>query len=158
MGGWTWSTYFSDVAMTDSSREVFAKSCVEFMVRYSFDGVDIDWEYPVSGGLTGTYTSPEDKRNYNLLLRELREKLDEQGAIDGRDYLLTIAAPAGPAIIENIEVDSIWRYLDWINIMTYDFHGPWGGVGDSVTNFLSPLYSSDDDPLNEPYHSSLNKL
>lgn len=151
VGGWTWSTNFSDVALTPASRALFAASCVEFVVDYGFDGVDIDWEYPVSGGLPGNITRPEDRENFTLLLAELRTQLDGAG-----DYLLTIAAPAGPAIIANVEVELIHQYLDWINIMTYDFHGPWGGDGDPVTNFNSPLYMAADDPLDEPMHSSFN--
>lgn len=151
VGGWTWSYYFSEVAATPESRSIFAASCVAFIQEWGFDGVDIDWEYPVSGGLPGNLYSPDDRENYTLLLAELREQLDFAG-----DYLLTIAAPASPAIIQNIEVDQVFQYLDWINIMTYDFHGPWGSEADSVTNFLSALYPSEEDPLEEPYHSQFN--
>ena len=68
MGGWTWSTYFSDIAMTDESRTVFAESCVDFIVEYGFDGIDIDWEYPVEGGLEGNHNSPDDKENFTRFL------------------------------------------------------------------------------------------
>ena len=151
IGGWTWSTYFSDIALTQQSRETFAESCVEFIQEYEFDGVDIDWEYPVSGGLESNIYRPEDKQNFTLLLAELRNQLDNAG-----DYLLTIAAPSSPLIQDNIEIDLIHQYLDWINIMTYDFHGPWSGVSDPVTNFNSPLYMVEDDPTPEPYYSSFN--
>ena len=152
VGGWTWSTYFSDIALTEDSREIFAASCVDFIQEYGFDGVDIDWEYPVSGGLLTNIYRPEDKENFTLLLAELRDQLDQAG-----DYLLTIAAPASPIIMENIEIDLIHQYLDWINVMTYDFHGPWEDPqADPVTNFNAPLYMASDDPLIEPYHSYFN--
>ena len=152
VGGWTWSTYFSDIALTDESRQLFATSCVDFIQEYGFDGVDLDWEYPVSGGLPGNIYRPEDKENYTLLLAELRTQLDQAG-----DYLLTIAAPASPMNRENYELDQIHQYLDWINVMTYDFHGPWGDPeADPVTNFNTPLFVPADDPLVEPYHSSFN--
>ncbi|NOZ07710.1 MAG: glycoside hydrolase family 18 protein, partial [FCB group bacterium] len=151
VGGWTWSHYFSQVAATAESRALFAESCVEFVQQYGFDGVDIDWEYPVSGGLPGNIYSPDDRENFTLLLSELRGQLDAAG-----DYLLTIAAPASPLVIANIEVENIHPYLDWINIMSYDFHGPWGGDADVVTNFLSALYPLEEDPLEEPYHSQFN--
>lgn len=142
VGGWTQSMYFSDVALTDSSRQVFAQSCVEFIRKYEFDGVDIDWEYPVSGGMAGNKYRPEDKQNFTLLLRDLRTKLDEAGAEDGKRYLLTIAAPAGSTAIANTEPDKYHQYLDFINLMTYDYNGSWS----SITNHLSPLYSNPDDP------------
>src|SRR5262249_14122871 len=93
VGGWTLSGPFSDVALTPASRSKFAKSCVAFATKYGFNGVDIDWEYPVGGGLEGNKTRPEDKANYTLLLAELRQELDSQGKKDNKHYLLTIAAP-----------------------------------------------------------------
>jgi len=151
VGGWTWSTYFSDVALTAASRAKFAASCVVFIQKYEFDGIDIDWEYPVEGGLPGNIYRPEDNVNFTLLLEELGRQLDDAG-----DFLLTIAATPSPLLIDNIEADKIHRYLDWIDVMTYDFHGPWGGQADPVTNFNSPLYPSSGDPLPEPYRSGFN--
>ncbi|RMH72312.1 MAG: T9SS C-terminal target domain-containing protein [Gemmatimonadetes bacterium] len=149
VGGWTWSTYFSDIALTEESRSTFAASCVEFIQEYEFDGVDIDWEYPVCCGDPGNIYRPEDRENFTLLLAELREQLDDAG-----NYLLTIAAPAAPHKIENLEVELLHEYLDWINLMSYDLHGPWGGEADAVTHFNAPLFIAEDDPLEEPYHSA----
>lgn len=151
VGGWTWSTYFSNIALTPQSRETFAISCVDFIQKYEFDGIDIDWEYPVSEGLGTNIYRPEDKQNFTLLLSELRSRLDQAG-----NYLLTIAAPSSPIIMDNIEIDSIHQYLDWINVMTYDFHGPWGGTADTVTNFNTPLFVVPADPTPQPYYSSFN--
>ena len=69
---------------------------------------------------------------------------------------MTVATSANPNYVENIEVGLIHEYLDWINLMTYDFHGPWGGDLDAVTNLNSPLYSVAEDPSPEPAHSSFN--
>ncbi len=145
IGGWTWSGRFSDVALTQQARQKFAASCVDFMKRYGFDGIDVDWEYPVGGGLASNTTRPEDKRNYTLLMTELREQLDAVEAADGRDYLLTIAAPAGPGIHVNLEMAALGGVLDWINLMTYDFHGAWS----EVTNFNAALYPSAADPTSD---------
>jgi chitinase len=142
VGGWTLSGPFSDVARTAESRAKLAKSCVQVMTRYSFDGLDIDWEYPVSGGLESNKTRPEDKQNYTLLLTELRKQLDTQGETDRKRYLLTIAAPAGPANIANFELDKMAPLLDWLNLMAYDFHGGWS----AKTNFAAPLYLASADP------------
>ncbi|MBC8277923.1 MAG: T9SS type A sorting domain-containing protein [FCB group bacterium] len=156
VGGWTWSTYFSNVALTEQSRHNFAYSCMEFITEYTFDGIDIDWEYPVSGGLSTNITRPEDRENFTLLLAEIREQLDSLEVVNGQEYLLTIAAPANPAIIANIEVELIHQYLDWINIMTFDYHGPWMGDPDQVTNFNTPLHIVPEDPTPEPYYSTFN--
>jgi chitinase len=143
VGGWSWSGKFSDVALTEQSRQKFAKSCVDFITQYGFDGVDIDWEYPVSGGKEPG--RPEDKINYTLLLEELRNQLDVQGIADGKHYLLTIASPAAEATCNNIELDTIYQYLDWINLMAYDYNGGWS----QLTNFNAPLYHHPDDPMGE---------
>ena len=142
VGGWTWSDKFSDVALTAESRQKFARSCVDFMRKYGFDGIDIDWEYPVGGGEEGNLNRPEDKQNFTLLLRALQEKIQKKEAADGRDYLLTIAAPAGAEQYNNLELDQIHQHVDWINVMTYDYHGSW----ESQTNLHAPLYSATGDP------------
>ncbi|WP_442951182.1 glycosyl hydrolase family 18 protein [Paenibacillus sp. 481] len=125
VGGWSWSNRFSDVAADPVARENFANSAVDFVRKYQFDGVDVDWEYPVSGGLPKNSVRPEDKRNYTLLLQATRDKLNAAGAVDGKHYLLTIASGASPAFVQNTELGELARILDWINIMTYDFNGGW---------------------------------
>lgn len=143
IGGWTWSGNFSNAALDDASRKRFASSCIDlYLKQYPgvFDGLDIDWEYPVNGGLTNGV--PEDKKNYTLLLAEIRKQLDELGKADNRRYLLTIAAPIGPGIIRNYELSQIAVIVDWMNLMAYDFHGTW----DMSTNFNAPLFRTPNDP------------
>ena len=124
VGGWADSEGFSDAALTDESRTIFAKSCADFAAEHQLDGVDIDWEFPVSGGDKDHVARPEDKRNFTLLLAELRKQLDARGKTSaGTRYLLTIAAPAGG--LQRMEVGQIHPLLDFINLMTYDFAGPW---------------------------------
>lgn len=144
IGGWTWSGRFSDVARTEESRRRFASSCVDFMARYGFDGIDVDWEYPVSGGLASNTTHPDDRHNYTLLLEEFRRQLDARG----EGNLLTIAAPAGPSIIANYELPALARVLDWINLMAYDFNGAWG----ERTGHNAPLYTYDGDTSPEGFN------
>ncbi|UFJ39134.1 fibronectin type III domain-containing protein [Brevibacillus humidisoli] len=136
VGGWTWSNRFSDVAASAQTRETFAKSAVDFVRKYQFDGVDLDWEYPVEGGLPGNSRRPGDKQNYTLLLQEVREHLDAAEREDGQEYLLTIASGASPAFAQNTELDKIAQVVDWINIMTYDFNGGW----QTISAHNAPLY------------------
>lgn len=156
VGGWTWSNRFSDVAATAATREVFANSAVDFIRKYKMDGVDLDWEYPVSGGLAGNSVRPEDKQNYVLLLQKIREKLNAAGAADGKTYLLTIASGASPAYVQHNNLSGIAAVVDWINIMTYDFNGSWN----TTTGHNAPLYY---DPaaaatgLTEPANYNIDK-
>ncbi len=140
VGGWEDSQEFSDAALTDPSRTNFSKSCADFAAAHGFDGVDIDWEFPVSGGDKDHVTRPADKRNFTLLLAELRKQLDARGKVDGKRYLLTIAAPATG--LSRMEVDQIHPHLDFINLMTYDFAGPWS----ERTGFNAALHPVADQP------------
>ncbi|OMD17805.1 glycosyl hydrolase family 18 protein [Paenibacillus odorifer] len=156
VGGWTWSNRFSDVAATAATREVFANSAVDFIRKYKMDGVDLDWEYPVSGGLAGNSYRPEDKENYVLLLQKVREKLNTAGAADGKTYLLTIASGAGPTYINNNNLAGIASVVDWINIMTYDFNGSWN----TTTGHNAPLYydpAASASGLTEPQNFNIDK-
>lgn len=140
VGGWSWSDKFSDVALNDTSRTKFADSCVDFMMQYGFDGIDIDWEYPVSGGLKNNSRRPEDKQNLTLLLKKIREKLDDQETIDNKQYLLTIAGGAGISYVNNVEIEKLPQYLDYVTLMSYDLHGTW----DNYTDLHAPLYCNED--------------
>lgn len=140
VGGWNWSGKFSDVALTVASREKFAKSCVEFIKEHGFDGVDLDWEYPVGGGLKNNSNRPVDKQNFTLLLKEIREQLDAEGSKDNKHYLLSIAAGASNSYIRNTEVNKFSEYLDYVTLMTYDMHGTW----DTYADFNAPLYDNKD--------------
>ena len=144
VGGWTWSGRFSDIALTDSTRRAFVTSAVELFLRKwpgLFDGFDVDWEFPVAGGLASNAARPEDRANYTLLLAELRRQLDAESARTGRKYTLTIALNAHAPRNDRVELDRLVPLLDWINVMTYDFHG-----GSPIANFNAPLHSPAGDP------------
>lgn len=144
IGGWGWSGRFSDAALTDAARRKFAASAIDLFIRRwpgLFDGIDIDWEFPVQGGLKGNVERPADRENFTLLLAELRRGLDAQGKKDGRHYELTIAASARPSEIANIELERIVPLLDFIGVMTYDYH-----TGGSIAHFNAPLFAAANDP------------
>jgi len=148
LGGWTESYRFSDVAQPET-REAFVDSCIDMFIKGNFapgisapgvfDGIDIDWEYPGSCGATCDY-SDDDRANFVALLQLFRDKLDDLGAAKKRDYLLTIAAPAGAANYGKMDLAGIASAVDWINIMSYDYHGGWESSG--PTNHISALFKS----------------
>lgn len=128
VGGWSWSGNFSDAALTEESRREFALSARDIIRDFDLDGVDIDWEYPAQPGAGNVYR-PEDKQNFTLMLREVRRELecmsDEEGRTGLDRYKLTIATGANQRFLDLTEMDKAHRYLDFVNIMTYDFHGGW---------------------------------
>lgn len=137
VGGWTWSDKFSDLALAESSRAAFADSVVDFLVKYGLDGIDIDWEYPVVGGLSKNSRRPADKENFTHLLKTLRQKLDKQASKDGKYYLLTFSGGTSKLYVDNVELNKLSQYVDFANIMTYDIHGDW----DKFTDFNAALYN-----------------
>lgn len=148
VGGWTRGERFHEMALTAENRAVFINSLIEFLKEYPFiDGIDLDWEYPgidrpkdpndqYDRGCPG---GPEDKENFTLLLKEIREAYNNNGL---SDRLLTIAAPGGYDKMRLQEPDVYHQYLDFINVMTYDFHGAW----EQVTNHHAGLFMNPNDP------------
>ncbi len=132
IGGASHSGNFSHAAATKAARHKLALSCVQFMKKNGFDGIDIDWEFP----------GAKDKTHFTALLAEIRHLLDGHGSADSPSFLLTISAPAGPINYANIDLDQVHQYLDWINLMAYDFYVP----SSKVTDFDAPLYPPSDDP------------
>lgn len=136
VGGWSWSNHFSNMASTEETRRAFANSVVDFLRAYKLDGVDIDWEYPVEGGEDDNSRGPGDRDNFVLMAQTLRDTLDAAGSIDGKYYLSTIAAGQGDNFVANANLALSSRYLDFINVMTYDYSGSW----DKLAHHNSPLY------------------
>lgn len=140
VGGWSRSKFFSDAALTSESREIFAQSAIDFLKKYNIDGIDLDWEYPGLSGDGNVYRAV-DKQNFTLMLKTLREYLDRQSELDGRTsnpYLLTIATGASQSYLDHTEMHKAQQYLDFVNIMTYDFHTG----GSPIAGHHSNLYPS----------------
>lgn len=125
VGGWTWSKNFSNMARDEITRRTFANSAVKFLREYKLDGLDVDWEYPVEGGEETNSRGPEDRENFSLLMNTVREALDTAGSEDGKYYLLTIASKESDSFVSNADLMNSVQYLDFINIMTYDYSGTW---------------------------------
>ena len=125
------SKKFSTVVSNFSVRHRFVRNVVAFLEKYHFDGVDIDWEYPNQNG-----GRKSDKHNYVLLLKELKQ------AFAGKRLSLSAAVGAeASSASESYIISQIAKYLDFINIMTYDFNGSWN----HNTGMNSPLYHSSKD-------------
>jgi chitinase len=144
VGGWTRSDRFSDMAANPAMRATFIASTRELLRRYRLDGLDIDWEYPGAIGVPcapqRTCDRPGDKSNFVTLVRELRTAL-------GPGALITIAAGADRKFLFE-RGSAAWMReladtLDWINLMTYDYHGNW----ESIAGLHAPLHRDPADPV-----------
>jgi len=133
VGGWAFgSKPFQKLTENIFRMNGFVYDSIEFMRSHKFDGLDIDWEYP---------RGPDDKASFVSLVKELRLAIEgEAKTSKSAKLLLTAAVPASFEAIEaGYDVPEISKYLDYINVMTYDFHGQW----EKEVGHNSPLY-----PLN----------
>ncbi|MGA2834668.1 MAG: glycoside hydrolase family 18 protein [Terracidiphilus sp.] len=142
VGGWIWSSSFSDVALTPSSRRIFIDSVVQFLRDNQLDGLDIDWEYPASVG-NGNIYRPEDKQNYTALLKELRHRFNREEKALGRRLILSIAAGTSEEFVAKTEMKQVQRYVDSVNLMSYDYYE---SGSDAITGHHAPLYANPADP------------
>lgn len=142
VGGWLWSGKFSDTMLTEHSRKVFIDSVIAFLERYNLDGLDIDWEYPALPGATNHFR-PEDTKNYTAVLRELRERFNQEEKKVHRRLYLSVATGGESDFLTHTEMGEVQKYVDTVNLMSYDYHEPGGG---SVTGFNAPLYTNPHDP------------
>ncbi|KAI6087199.1 glycoside hydrolase family 18 protein [Hypoxylon rubiginosum] len=113
IGGGSGSAEFPAVAADPARRATFARECREFVDKHHLDGVDIDWEHP---------HTPEQGESFIDLLGALRETLPSP------QYLITTALPTGEYCLKNINMRKAAKLLDSLNLMGYDFHGPWTDV------------------------------
>jgi chitinase len=142
VGGWLWSTNFSDTSLTRQSRDKFIQSVMDFLTLYKLDGLDIDWEYPGMVG-SGHPFRDEDKRNFTLLLKELRSRFDTEEKRTHHRLSLTIAAGSSNEFLAHTEMSKLQEYLDTVNLMAYDYYEP---GSDAITGHHAPLYIPSHDP------------
>ncbi|ARP72379.1 chitinase [Streptomyces pluripotens] len=132
-GGWTWSGGFGQAAKNPAA---FADSCYKLVEdpRWAdvFDGIDIDWEYPNDCGLSCDTSGKEAFKN---LMAALRAKF-------GQDKLVTAAVTADGSAggkIDAADYAGAAQYVNWYNVMSYDFFGAWDAKGPTAPH--SPLTS-----------------
>ncbi|XP_026838533.1 mucin-5AC isoform X5 [Drosophila erecta] len=140
IGGWNEaSSRFSPLVASNERRQQFIKNILKFLRQNHFDGIDLDWEYPAhrEGGKS------RDRDNYAQFVQELRAEFEREAEKTGRTrLLLTMAVPAGIEYIDKgYDVPKLNKYLDWFNVLTYDFHSS----HEPSVNHHAPLYSLEED-------------
>ncbi len=126
LGGWTLSDEFSTAFASQIGRDRFVNDVVDIFKTYEFFSVvDFDWEYPGGGGNAGNASSANDGANFALVLEQLRAELDALESQTGGNYEVSIATAGGSEKLANLNLAGIDPYVDFYNVMTYDFHGGW---------------------------------
>jgi chitinase len=132
-GGWTWSGGFGQAVQNPTA---FAQSCYDLVEdpRWAdvFDGIDLDWEYPNACGLSCDTSGPAAFKN---MMQAMRAKF-------GANNLVTAAVTADASAggkIDATDYAGAAPYMNWFNVMTYDFFGAWAAKGPTAPH--SPLTS-----------------
>ncbi|RXW14220.1 hypothetical protein EST38_g11635 [Candolleomyces aberdarensis] len=120
VGGWAFSmddptkTLFTQMISTRANRAKFITSVQNFLSKYNLDGIDIDMEYPAAIERQGPTS---DTPNLTAFFSEIKTALGSK--------VVSVAAPAGYWFLRGFEINKIVKDVTYINMMSYDFHGPW---------------------------------
>ncbi|XP_056636318.1 probable chitinase 10 [Diorhabda sublineata] len=133
IGGWNDSLgdKYSRMVNNPEARAKFVTSVIDFIEKYDFDGLDLDWEYPKCWQVDCNKGPDTDKQAFASLVTELSSAFKPKGLL-----LSSAVSPSKAVIDAGYDVPTLSKYLDWISIMTYDFHGHW----DKRTGHVAPLY------------------
>ncbi|KAM6981814.1 chitinase-3-like protein 1 [Tautogolabrus adspersus] len=137
---------FRTMSGSQENREVFIKSVIKLLRPLMFDGLNLDWRYPAE----------EDKQRFTDLCKELKTAFVDEGTSSNQERLILAASVSAErsTINASYAVEQIAMHLDFINVMTFDFHGPW----ESVTAHHSPLYQGSQDTGDAIYSNTASAL
>ena len=138
LGGWNDSagSKYSKLVNNPASRKAFINHAVEFLTNNNFDGLDLDWEYPKCWQVDCNKGPESDKEAFAAWIKELHFALKPAG------LLLTAAvSPSNKVIDAGYDIPALDKYLDYVSVMTYDYHGQW----DKQTGHVAPMYQHQED-------------
>ncbi|XP_026329984.1 probable chitinase 10 isoform X2 [Hyposmocoma kahamanoa] len=140
LGGWNDSAgnKYSKLVNDPAARKRFVTHALQFIEKYNFDGLDLDWEYPKCWQVDCSKGPDSDKTGFSDLVRELSSVFKPKGLL-----LSAAVSPNKMVIDEGYDVPTLARHLDWIAVMTYDYHGQW----DKKTGHVAPLFYHPEDDV-----------
>ncbi|KFA79710.1 hypothetical protein S40288_09492 [Stachybotrys chartarum IBT 40288] len=147
IGGWNWSGNFAAAAGTAATRANFARTSVQLMKDWGFDGIDIDWEYP---------SDDLEASNLILLLQAVRDELDlyAQNWANGHHFPLTIAGAASPQRYGQLRLAELGGIVDYVFLMAYDYVVPSSSMaGGGATGHNANLYANPGNAMSTPFNT-----
>lgn len=138
LGGWNDSAgdKYSRLVNNPAARRKFVAHVTDFVEAHNFDGLDLDWEYPKCWQVDCNKGPVTDKPAFAELVRELHQVFEPRG------WLLSAAvSPSKRVIDDGYDVKTLSKYLSWIAVMAYDYHGQW----DKITGHVAPMYEHPED-------------
>lgn len=117
IGGGGRSEQFTHVVANDQNRQTFVHSTMDYLAANPvFDGIDIDWEYPLT---------PEQGAGFADLMKDLKIGLDHLGQQTSRQYINSAAVNTVDYLTKFVDYNQVSSYTDLLFMMTYDFYGGW---------------------------------
>lgn len=120
-GGGSNATLYSIMAANSTYMKSFIDSSIALARQHEFHGLDLDWVFPENSA---------DMINLGLLLAQWRGRVHEESMNTGLDPLLLTAGvyfseQFFDGEIRGYPIQAMADNLDWINVMCFDYHGPW---------------------------------
>lgn len=134
---------FSEAVGSANNRTKFINSIIQLLKECNFDGFDIDWEFPAWNGEPAV-----DRTNFVYFLRDFHQTISE----NEQQYLISVAVGAPKTIIDvSYDIPGIAKYVDFVNLMSYDYHDYTALT--PFTGHNSPLFSRS---VEQSYFATLN--
>ena len=138
LGGWSDSSgdKYSRLVNNQNARDNFVKKTVKFLELHNFEGLVLEWHFPVCWHRDCTKGPAPGKQGFASLVTELMKAF--------RPKKLTLGATLSgykSVIDAAYDVNTLSDNLHFMNIMTYDFRGFWDGQ----TGHHTPLYQDSAD-------------
>ncbi|XP_050526405.1 probable chitinase 10 [Daktulosphaira vitifoliae] len=147
VGGWTYSEK-NLIQPLFSSHDVidqFVQNSITFLTEHSFDGLDLDMEYPSCWQMECDATSGE-KESFAYLVKTMKSEFKKHG------LMLTVAVSPNQKVIDvAYDVKTLNEYADWIGIMAYDYYS----YNDKKTGLVAPFNNQPDEKTAYSVQSSV---
>lgn len=136
IGGWSWSAGFSAAAANERARKRFVASAIQMIHDLGLDYVDLDWEFPVVGGVDKEAASPNDGLNFVALLEEFTLQLAQHFPDPETRPYVTLAMSCAPHVYRHYPLAEMEKHVRYFSLMGYDFSGVWSPVSEHSANLF----------------------
>ena len=138
IGGWNDSkgNKYSRLVNDPKAMRKFTKHVIGYLKEHNFDGLDLDWEYPKCWQVDCKAGPASDKKGFADWVELLYKALRKQGMI-----LSSAVSPSAKVCDAAYDIPRLNKYLEFVSVMTYDYHGQW----DKKTGHVAPLFEHPDD-------------
>jgi chitinase len=141
IGGWTYSPKINGILKSEAKREMFARTAVDLMTNYGFDGINVDWEH---------IEASDESTQMVSLLKDIRKGIDDYAEkTNSAPFLLSVACDANPQHYKIMDIQGMDKYLDFWDFMAYDYSGSF----EKTAGHMSNLFPDSKNPTTTPFNT-----